>query len=81
MDAVPSASVSIRNRGALALLRVSQKVTQRQITRTCRVSKASVSNWISCQRKPEYANRALLQQHYQIPMQWWDEYGPVEATR
>lgn len=66
----------VRSEGAARLGRIPE--TQGQIARKLGVRQPTVSDWVCCKKRPDYANRMLLQQHYEIPHEAWDR--PPEAN-
>ena len=61
----------MRSEGAARLERISE--TQGQIARKLGVKQPTVSDWACCKKKPDHANRMLLQAHYAIPHDAWDK--------
>ncbi len=58
--------------GQYLLRRLARKYTEKRIAWRCGVSQPVVSRWITGRRKPNYENRKLLFEQYQIPMDAWD---------
>jgi hypothetical protein len=66
------ASASMLTEGQALLRRLARKYTEKRIARRCGVCQPVVSRWISGKRKPNYENRKILFDEYQIPMDAWD---------
>lgn len=60
-----------RTRGALALLKLGH--TQPVLAQKLDVSNGIISLWISGERKPGLANRQLMFEKFQIPIEAWDQ--------
>ena len=58
--------------GQYLLRKLARRYTEKRIARRCGVTQPIVSRWISGKRKPNYENRKLLMEEYQIPMDAWD---------
>ncbi len=70
--APPRAPASIMTEGQASLQRLARRYTEKRVARRCGVSQPVVSRWISGKRRPNYENRKILLDEYQIPMDAWD---------
>jgi len=69
------ASAAMLTEGQFLLRRLARKYTEKRIARRCGVTQPIVSRWITGKRKPNYENRKLLFEEYQIPMDAWERHA------
>jgi len=60
-------------RGRLALIKILQRTTARDVAARCKVTPCRVSSWLAGDSRPNDTARVALEANYRIVASAWDE--------
>ena len=68
------------SQGRLALIRVLQTLTQREVAARVKRTSAAVSKWSTGARKPRRVARIALEREVGIPLKSWEKLPPLHRA-